>query len=194
MPETPVGAFIHTPGAQELWIKFRGQSQAAYWGTAVTAPEFEEVPRYLEVKNDLAGRQEPFQLIYDGQSAMVAVTLNRLDLAVTRTVRDHWARNGSSQTGNDPYYARGSAVLGSTDFQVVVINSFGGTVYQAAGMNTGRLYYACTVAGYKESAAGTRAMEVAVVLRAWSIWAGANSGFACFTEDTNNFPTLAARN
>jgi len=194
MPESAVGAAFLTPGAQELWVRFRGQSQAQYWGTAVTAPEFEEIPRYIEIKNDLAGRQEPHQLIYDGQSALVSVTLNRLDSAVTRNVRDHWARAGGAQTGNDPYYARGSVVLGNNDFSVIVLNSFGGTIYSPTGMNTGRLYYACTVAGYKESAAGTRTMEVAVVLRAWSRWVGPGFGFACFTEDSTQFGILSNRN
>lgn len=184
------GAVIVSPGAQEMWIHFRNASQPLYWGTAVTSPEFEEMPKYCEIYNDLSGRQEPFTLAYDGTSGLVSVTVNRLDLGVTRTLRDAAQRIGGFQTGNDNYLDRGALVLGRTDFSVIVRNQFGGTALAPAGLHVGRKYYACTLAGYKESAAGTRAMEVACVFRAWGLWQGPGQGFRCFTENPAEFGQL----
>ncbi len=189
MPDQ-TGAVIVAPGAQNMWLQFRTHSTPLYWGTAVTAPEFEEMPRYLEINNDLAGRTEPFQLIYDGTSALVSVTVNRLDLGVTRMLRDHAERVGLFTPGTDSYLSRGSMVLGRSDFALIYTNQFAGTVNAVAGMPLGRKYFACTVMGYKESAAGTRSMEVAVVLRAWGLWQGVGGGFRSFTENPDEFGNL----
>jgi hypothetical protein len=176
------GAHVYAPGVQSLWIGFYGTGPL-YWGTAVTAPEFEEMPKYLEVMNDLSGRQEAHQLIYDGTSALITVTVNRLDLGVTRSLRDAAERQGVFNAGKDNYLARGSLVLGRSDFSVTVANQFANTVQASPGLNAGRRYYSCTLMGYKESAVGTRAMEVAVVFRAWGRWLGPGLGHALYTED-----------
>lgn len=189
MPEQ-TGAVVAAPGVQNIWIHFRNAAGPLYWGTAVTAPEFEEVPRYLEVMNDLSGRSEAHQLIYDGTSALCSVTVNRMDPGITRSLRDGAERAGLFQNGKDNYLSRGSLVLGRTDFSVIVTNQFAGTPQGVAGLNAGRKYYSCTMMGYKESAAGTRAMEVAVVFRAWGLWQGQGSGFLLYTENPQAFGTL----
>lgn len=177
---------VATPGAQELFIQFRGESKPLYWGTAVTAPEFEEIPRFIEVNNDLAGRSEPFQLIFDGFSAMVSVTVNRLDLGVMQMLRDHANHVGTGNSlGLDGLDDRGSLVLGRNDFSVIVRNSFANRVVgnlNVVGLPKGRNYMYCTLMGYKESAAGTRAMEAACVFRAWNAWQGPGLGFRCYSE------------
>lgn len=184
------GAYIYTPGVQHLFVHFRNEGTPRYWGTAVTAPEFEEMPKYIEIQNDVAGRNEPVQLVYDGTSALVSVTLNRLDAGIMRTIKDHAYRLGGFTAGKDDYLSRGSLVLGRNDFSVIVTNQYAGTAASSPGMHAGRKYYACTVQGMKESAAGTRAWEVAVVLRAWSLWQGHGGGFLLYTEDPSQFGTL----
>jgi hypothetical protein len=188
------GAAMLTPGTQNLWIQFRNQSNPLYWGTAVTSPEFTEVPHVIEVNNDISGRSEPLHILYDGSSAIVSVTVNRLDLGVTRTIRDTANRNGGFSAGQDGYNDRGAPILGRTDFSIIVANQFAAVNFGVNGINTGlnagRKYYACTLMGYKESAAGTRMMEVACVFRAWGLWQGNGLGFKLYTEDPAQFGTL----
>lgn len=175
------GTYLHTPGPQALYVAFRNDNKPLLLGWAITSPEFEETPKYHEVYSDLGGRLEPFNLIYDGTSALVSVTANVVDLEVLRGVRDS-GRAGGNLTGTDGSLSRGQLVLGRSDFSLIVKNQYYGTPNATPGLAPGRRYFSCTLAGYKESAAGTRSMEVALVFRAWNLFQGVGQGFRLFTE------------
>lgn len=176
-----------TPGPIDHYVQFRGASQAVYLGTAVIAPEQEAEDFKIPVLNDLGGRSVPFQLIQDGEQWLVMTTLNRFDLSVCRAMRA-LISGGPDQPktlGSETGRARGTLVIGSSDFQLILVNTYAGT--PSAGANAGDLnaargFYSSTILKYKESTAGTRVLEVSMAIQCNNVFNPATRGFSLYTE------------
>lgn len=179
-----------TPGPIHLFARFRSNPVAAYMGTCVKAPDPDHEFYYADVMNDLSGRQVPYQLIQDGENAVIVCVLNRFDINVCRGVRAlHGAAGGGvvSGLGSETAYARGTLVIGSSDFELVMVNSYYNTpaaglpvAVAQAGLNAGRRYVSVTPRKYKESTEGERVLSVAFVLKAENGAVG--QAFQLYTE------------
>lgn len=194
-----VGAFLHTPGPKELWLKFRSNpasgTSGTDWqllGTCVTAPAIKTEPKFIDVFNDYGGRSVPFQLVWDGQQSRVAATLNLIDLAVCRNVRDQAERVGTlARVGRETRLDRGSLVLGVSDFEMAIRNVFFGTPNALPGMPPGKYFYSVVLEAYEEHTEGTRVEEVSMLFRCLNL-SHNNNGFVHFSEDPADFPNLTS--
>lgn len=186
----PAGQF--TPGPQHVFARFRSNPVAQYMGTCVKAPDPEHEFYYIDVLNDIGGRSVPYQLIQDGENARVVLVMNRFDLNVCRGVRALQAAAGGglvSQLGVNTGYARGTLVIGSSDFELVFVNTYAGTpaaglpLVAAATLNPGRRYFSVVPTKYKESTEGERTLQVAFAFRCENgALDGGSSGFALYSD------------
>lgn len=194
-----------TPGPILLYAKFNTGTTAKFLGTAVTAPEPENEKFKLEVMNDLGGRSVPFQLIQDGEKWFVAFTLNRYNGRIVEAIRSLESGqapvlNGGVNPGlgNETGQARGTLVIGATDFQLLAINSYFNTPaagqfvggIAASDLPQGKFFYSCNLRKYKESTVGTRVLEVAMLVECQNVFIPSTRGFACYTENPANFPAV----
>lgn len=180
---------VYTPGSLQLFVQFRGQGSPQYLGTCVTAPEQEREAFKIEVMNDLSGRSVPFQLVQDGEKWLVMATMNRFSLALLQQIRA--LESGGAALGSESGLARGTLVIGISDFQLVVVNTYAGTPAQGAtgtpgtlalDLNNSRGFATCNVRKYKESTVGTRVLEVAMAIECLSVFNPATRGFTTYTE------------
>lgn len=177
-----------TPGPIHLFARFRGASTVYYLGTCVAAPEPEHEKSRIPIMNDLAGRNEPFQIVKDGENAVVMATMNRFDWLLLQTIRGLDSTNtppaaplsGNSQVGQENADTRGTLTIGQTDFQLILwweynsIPGASGTANDAAPI---RMYNSVELVKMKESTVGTRVLEVACAFRCVSVYSIANFGF-----------------
>lgn len=190
-----MSAFQFTPGPIDMFCGFRSGpggsiSTYAYLGTCVTAPEPEEEQFKIPVMNDLGGRSVPFQLIQDGETASLLCTLNRFDLTVARLLRAQSSGQFNvNGIGSESATARGTLVIGVSDFQFILKNRYGGLAVSgpANGVSPyGRLYYSANCRKYKESTVGTRVQEVAFALDFQNVYNVSTGAFGLYTEDISN--------
>lgn len=183
-------AGIYTPGPIHHFVQFRGAAQPVYLGTAVAAPKQANEKFKLEVFNDLSGRSVPFQLIQDGEKWMVTTVLNRFNLQVLRAIRA--LESGGAGLGFESATARGTLVLGVSDFSLILVNQYAGTAaqgYQATAgtqvldLNNSRAFATSNLRTYEENTAGTRVLEVGLAVECLSLFAPANTlGFVTYSE------------
>jgi hypothetical protein len=205
---------VRTPGPIHIFAAFRtgtntpngnnpasspGTTAGYYVGTCVEAPEPEDEKFKLPVMNDLSGRSVPFQLVQDGEVWLVMMTLNRFDLDIVK-----WMRAVDSGVpfagpaapplnvlGSETGFARGTLVMGVSDFQLITVNGYAGTA--AAGMvdlSTARTFKTSTIRKYKESTAGTRVLEVAMAIECQNLFDPTTRGFSCYAEGPPQVPLL----
>ena len=183
------GAFQFTPGPIHLFARFRNNTTADYLGTSVVCPEPEGEKFKLPVMNDLSGRSVPFQLVQDGESHMVMATMNRFDITVYRAIRA--LESGGAGLGFEGPFARGTLVMGVSDFELILVNQYAGTVVQGfsgtagsatADLNAGRRYFSSNLRKYKESTAGNRVLEIALAIECQNIFVPLTGGFALYSE------------
>lgn len=182
----PMGT--HTYGPQHLFARFRSASSVYYIGTCVAAPEPEHEKSRIPIMNDLAGRNEPFQIVKDGENAVIYATMNRFDWSLLQTIRGLDSSNspvtaplsGDTFAGQESFDTRGTLVIGITDFQLLIWNEYNtvagasGTANDAAPV---RIYASVELVKYKESSAGTRVAEVACAFKATSVYKISTMGF-----------------
>lgn len=199
----PAGQF--TPGPILHFVQFNkpvlgyGIGSPVFLGTAVVAPDQEEEENKIPVLNDLGGRSVPFQLIQDGSLWIVLTTLNRFDLGVCRAIRSLQSGGPGEATnlntlGSESGRARGTLVIGSQDFQLILVNSYGGTpssglpVAVQPDLNTARAFASCVPLKYKEDTKGTRVLEVAMALQCNNVFNPVTRGFRSYVESFGPFP------
>lgn len=184
-----------TPGPQHLFARFRGYDTVFYLGTCVAAPRPRHEKARIPVMNDLTGRSEPFQIIKDGENALVAATMNRFDWPLLQSIRGLDAVNipppapagGNLAAGSEVAFTRGTFVLGLTDFQLLIFWEYAdvagssGDVLDQAPI---RQYNSVELAACEESTEGTRVLEVACAFRCVSIYNKAGRNFAGGTGNT----------
>lgn len=191
------GSNLFTPGPINIWTRFHSgpgafETTAAYLGTCIMAPEPESEFYNLPVMNDLSGRSVPFQVVQDGEKDMVVLVMNRFDITVARRIRA--LRGGGAALGQESGYARGTLMLGITDFQLILVNAYAGTAAKGttpADLNYGRMYYSGNCLKYKESTQGTRTLEIALAIECNNIFNILTRGFGLYTETQAEFGTLA---
>lgn len=198
---------IRTPGAIHHFVAFRngaGNISAGYYlGTAVAAPEQDNEKFKIPVMNDLGGRSVPFQLVQDGEKWLVTTTMNRFDLGLCRSIRaledgtnpvpapiDTPSTAPGAVPGTESALARGTLVLGITDFVLVLVNSYAGTAsagqfvggISASDLANGRTFYSANLRTYKESTVGTRVLEVAMAIECLPLFDQQTRRFATYAE------------
>lgn len=155
-------AAFYTPGPKDHYIRFRDGS-VSYLGTATTAPEVESRPAFLNVINDVGGRTVPTQKVRDRIQDVVSTTLNRFDWATYKSISGA-QENGGPGVLIDNNLTHGTLVLGSSDFELIIVNSLAltaGTV--PADFPVGRRYFSAVLLGARESSVGSRVEEVSLV-------------------------------
>lgn len=194
----PMGT--RTTGPIHLFVRFRSsiypqQSVAGsgtgpfYLGTCVAAPEPEHTLSEIPILNDISGRNEPLQIVKDGENAVVMATMNRFDWLLLQSIRALASSNtpnaaplaGNLAAGSEAGFTRGTFVIGVTDFQLIVWWEYAG-VAGAAGTATDQLpirqYNSVTMPKYKESTVGTRVLEVACAFKCNSVYNFTTINFA----------------
>lgn len=178
---------IFTPGPIDHYVQLPGQSTPLYLGTAVLAPDQEAEDFKIPVLNDLGGRSVPFQLVQDGEQWIVATTLNRFDMTVLNAIRalpgggPGEGRVLGSETGR----ARGTLVIGASDFQLILVNSYAGTPSAgatAADLPRARGFYSATILKYGESTKGTRVLEASLIIQCNNVFNPNTRGFALYQQ------------
>lgn len=181
---------LYTSGCQHLFAQLRGQGTPQYLGTCVTAPEQEAEKFKIEVMNDLSGRSVPFQLVQDGEKWLVTAVMNRFSLALVQSILSLESGGSPAAPGSESGVARGTLVIGISDFQLFVVNAYAGTTAQGATGTPGvipldlfnsRGFATCNVRKYRESTAGTRVLEVAMAIECQNVFNPATLGFTCYT-------------
>lgn len=194
----PAGQF--TPGPIDHYVLFRGAQVAEYLGTAVMAPEQEAEDFKIPILNDLGGRSVPFQLVQDGEQWMIQTTLNRFDFGVYRSIRDRISAGPGQPTalGSETGRARGTLVIGSSDFSLILVNTYAGTpssglpIGVLPPLNALRGFYSSTLLKYKESTVGTRVLELALLFQCNNVFDPISRGFGLYSEAAGSF-TLGPR-
>lgn len=162
-------SLISCSGPIHIYARFRSGPIAQYLGTCVEAPEPDHTYYHIPIMNDLGGRSVPFQIIQDGEDAVVSMVMNRFDINVCRGIRALPSAAGGGVVGNlgsETGFARGTLVIGSSDFELVIVNKYAGT--PASGnsfLNLGRRYASSMLERYKESTKGSRVLEVAMLVK-----------------------------
>lgn len=185
----------HTPGPIHLFCRFRGAATVYYVGTCVAAPEPEHHKSRIPVMNDLAGRNEPFQIVKDGENAVVFATMNRFDWPLLQSIRALDSQNtppatpgaGNLLAGQENAGVRGTLVVGYTDFQLLLWSQYNGFAGQSGTANDAlpiRQYNSVELADYKESTTGTRVLEVACAFKCVSVYSVPTLSFGGGTVNT----------
>ena len=183
------GAGQFTPGPVLHYVVIPQYPTTAYFlGTHVTAPKARAEMYEIPVYNDLGGRSARFQSISDGEEWKIQTTLNRFDLNLIRTLR--YLKSGvvfggivpnplafpltglpvplGTQSGG----ARGTMVMGVQDFQLILVNSYAGTLAAglpttaAVDLNSARGYASCSITAYEEDTETTRVLEISIMIEA----------------------------
>lgn len=191
---------LRTPGPIHLFARFRSNPVAAYLGTCVAAPDPGGEKNTIPVMNDLSGRSVPFQLIQDGETCMVMATMNRFDLVVFQGILALSSNAGGGNVallGTETGFARGTFVLGVSDFELIIINGYAGTAAQGlfvgnvSDLPLGRRYFSSNLRTYKYSTLGTRVYEISFAIECQNIFDPVTRGFALYTENSAAIGPLA---
>lgn len=177
-----------TPGCQHLFARFRGQTTIFYLGTCVASPEPEHHKARIPVMNDIAGRSRPFQVIKDGEGAIVYATMNRFDWPLLQSIRALDSANvfpstpaaGNLAAGSEAANTRGTLVLGLTDFQLLIWWEYFGVAGASGSVNDAqpvRQYNSVEMLDMKEAAPG-RAQEVACAFSCESLYSPTTRSFS----------------
>src|SRR5271170_4482912 len=122
-------ALITTPGTIYSFVQFPpgfpGGIGPFYLGSCTIAPEPQAEKFRIPVLNDQGGRSVPFQLIKDGERWDILLSMNKFDLVVNRAIRS--LDGGGAPLGSETGYARGTLVIGVSDFQLIMLNVYAGT-------------------------------------------------------------------
>ncbi len=177
-----MSSLFFAPGAIEHYIKPRNASSFAYLGTAVTAPEIEIRPAYLNVINDIGGRTLPMQKVGDREQHVVTTTLNRFDIAVYQAITCLGGGSGPAIGGNDNTN-QGTLVIDNLDFEFIFIYAAVAANRGAfSGYPLGRRYYSSLVIGARESTVGTRVEEITLVIECNEVFTPATRVFDLYSE------------
>lgn len=181
--ETPTTGPIH------LFARFRHISTINYLGTCVAAPEPEHEKSRIPIMNDIGGRSEPFQIVKDGEHAIVMATMNRFDYGVWSIIKaldsvpPGTAPTAGPGVGQEAFGARGTLTIGVSDFQLILWWQYNGTVSSGTlgtvgGMPPVRQYNSVESVKWRESTAGTRVLEIAAAFKCTSVYNVPSLSFA----------------
>jgi hypothetical protein len=184
-----MAALFDVPGPVDVHLQFKNEP-AIFLGNAVVSPEYEIMPGFIPVMNDVSGRTYPYGQLYDGAMHRLSMVLNRVDTPLMRRFYDWPLHTGAVGTlGTDNKLARGSFITGVNDVRVVFANTFFNTPNATPNTPAGRMYFSAFLGNAKESAAGTRVTEWAVLIECHSL-PTTDRGFRLFSENPNDFPAL----
>lgn len=173
-----MAAFFYAPGAIEHYVTLRNGT-TYYLGTAVTAPEIEGRPFYLNVINDIGGRTAPMQKVGDRQQDVVTTTLNRFDYAVYKTILGE-----TNEVLLHDNSTQGTLVIGALDFQLTLVYTAALAGNVPNNFPVGRRYFSAVVIGVRESTVGTRVEEVTLVIECNETFNPTTRVFTLYSENS----------
>jgi len=173
-----MASYFYAPGAIEHYVKLRSGT-TYYLGTAVTAPEIEGRPFYLNIINDIGGRSAPMNKVGDREQDIVTTTLNRFDYAVVNSIL------ATGPAGEHNTRTQGTLTFEDLDFELIFVYAAALAGYTSAGFPVGRRYYTSQVIGYKESTVGTRVEEITLVIECNELFIPSTREFKLYSEDTS---------
>lgn len=184
-----MAAFQHCLGPIDLYIRNRvagvTNNNWLYLGTAVSAPEFEIKPAYINIMNDLGGRSVPFQKVKDGEQWIVTSTLNRFDYSNYNQLKVNTTQTANIAAGES--IVRGRLYLASDDYMALFIFNYKNTVADIGNMPAGRMFYSMTPLAFRESTVGTRVNEVTIVMEMNAVFDVVTRSFPLYTENPSAF-------
>lgn len=173
------------PGAVELYVKTRKDSQFNYLGTCVTSPLIEVQYFHDDALSDKSG-SAPWQKIEGSEQHLVTATLNRLNFETLNLIR---ARN---KTVGKHKVLVGDLVYNVHDFLLFIQHSLPSAPNNfpsPAGAAAGRLYYSATLLAYTE-ATDTRVREVTVLVECNPLYDNFSRELTLYSESPSDFPTI----
>jgi hypothetical protein len=104
-------AQLYTTGPVDLWVAPQGQGPF-FLGHSEKGPSFQVRPQFSDVFVDLGGQNVPFDVVYQGEDALVTVDLARWNQNVLALIQDIATLGaGGNAPGNDPSGAIGTLML-----------------------------------------------------------------------------------
>lgn len=176
-----MASYFYAPGAIEHYVTLRNGT-SYYLGTAVTAPEVEGRPFYLNVINDIGGRSAPMDKVGDRAQHLVTTTLNRFDETVLQIIT---GLNTSTGLAAHTTLNQGTLTFGYLDFQLVLVYAASVAGLTPSIFPVGRRYYQSQVVGLRESTVGTRVQEVTLAIECNEIFVPATRVFNFYTENSS---------
>jgi hypothetical protein len=206
------GAGMFTPGPifHFVVIPAFNASQAFFLGTSVVSPKRRQEQYEIPVFNDLGGRSTEFQAIADGEAWQIFTTLNRFDYNVVRAIRHLKSGNAlvppfpnpanfpltglTTPLGVQNALGRGTLIIGSQDFQLILVNSYFNTpgaglpTTAAVDLENAKGWASCSLQASEDDDEPTRAREIGMALKCRGAFNPTTRGFTIYFEGT---PTVA---
>lgn len=165
-------------------------------GTGTRAPRQRIVRNFTPVANDLAGQVEPFDVMYQGQSAVVAVEFSRWNQPIIdRLQSTPLAAGAAPNPGLDALGSVGTLMLTEGyAYPLWVLYDYGaggrapkaGMV--ATGMASGRRYLQAILIGPDEEEKGTQANTTLLVWHCRRRYDPATGNFSLFDNNMGGLP------
>ncbi len=171
-----MASLFYAPGAIEHYVKLRNGT-TYYLGTAVTAPEVEGRPFFLNVINDIGGRTAPMDKVGDREQDVVTSTLNRFDYSVYNSIKSTGA------PGEHTTATQGTLTFGVLDFELILVYAAAVAGFVPGTFPVGRRYFTAQTIGFRESTVGTRVEEITMVFECNELFNPTTRDFELYTED-----------
>lgn len=161
-------AKMWTTGPALLYAGIAGgknSKQIRFVGTGETAPDIELKRAYSPAKNDLAGTIIPMDEVYEGQEALITVTVNRYNLSTILAMQAASEANFGGTPGYDTAGAIGSLMAqeGNT-FPFYVVFPYA-TRPTMAGMMAGYRFWSGKLVGPDTVKPGTKEKQILLMVK-----------------------------
>lgn len=192
-----MAAQVYNTGAVFVYAGIGSQGSAVFVGTGERAPKNRRVRGWSPVFNDLAGDQDPFEELYEGQWAFVIVRLTRPDWNVVTTMLStpFALGQGTTSPGTDNLGDVGTAMMTEGAlYPLWLLYDYGGNgrfpkqAMTAGNMPPGRRYRGVKLEGPDEEQVGTQANYIDLVWKAKRIYDPNTGKFALYDADMSGLP------
>lgn len=172
-------ALMRTSGSNNIYVKLAGASTYLYVGTTEIIPQYAENENYIGVLNSISGQSLPFQEYYQGGDMIVSMLLTRYDETVVSSIR---TAPRASAMGSETNLSRGSPSYGVSTFELVIQNTFFGTVNGFASDLQGYRFYYAKYENGQPNPGGTSANKYLLTVKCSSVYNSTTGGFDFFTN------------
>ena len=192
-------ATLYTAGPTHVYVGLQNCSpgQALYLGTCEEAPVIEVTPEYRPVRNDIGG-ETPFDLSFQGESAVTQGDFNRLNRSAYNGLA---ARPRSLQAGSTPGLNApgdvGSLVLTEGDgISLFLLFAFGANgaspkpAYIANGLPPGYRFPVSVLFGPDRITTGTRPQKYSLLFRSIRLWSPLTQSFLLYDFGVAGLPGI----
>lgn len=165
----------YTRGPVLIYAGVGGSSGPLYLGTGERAPRVSRLREFEPVMNDLAGTRVPFDMLAEGQQALITVKLTRWDDAVLQAVE---ARSSAAPAGGiaGPGSTGALMIAEGWAFPLWLLYSYGpqGPAAKAAmgTLRPGFHFFATWLEGPQDGEGGTDPATELLVFHAIEVYTG----------------------